>query len=219
MPPGVRPKPLVTLVVLLVALGSASCSDGDASSADPAPAAPTSGAPADTPTSSEPATPEPTASESTGPELPFPGVAPTTGRLLRETSVEITAPTGWHLVPPILSTDSGVARGSGEFLILTDQRAMGAGLGLPELSDAEAAALMLKDARAEGGTYERVDDVVVDGVSFVRISGTNDRGRRYEEIEVERKGRLVNVAFAFRPQLLEEEPDIVEAVFNSLTWR
>jgi hypothetical protein len=214
MPPDVLPKPVLGLVVAVVAVVSTSCSDGESSRAEPDP---TTSA-ADAPTGDTTA-PTPPATGSTGPDLPFPDVTPAAGLLLREKTVELRAPEGWRENPAMLTVDSGASGAPGEFLYLTDQRSMGSGLGLDALSTDQTAQLMLRSARSTGGSYERADDVVVDGVTLARISGTDDRGRHYEEVGVEREGRLVNLSVQVPPRTLEHEPDLLESVVNSWTWR
>lgn len=214
MPRDVMSKPALGLVVAFLAIASASCAGDESSSTDPVPTTSTAA-----PSADASSTPRPSATEAAGPEVPFPGVDPAAGVLLQEKTVQVHAPSGWEQNPPITDFDSSASRTPTEVVYLSDQRSMGGGLGLDELTSDQTAKLMLRAARSRGGTYERGDDVVIGEVTLARITGTDERGLSYDELGVERDGRLVNLSVQVPPRLLEQEPDLVESVFNSWTWR
>ncbi|WP_193605168.1 hypothetical protein [Nocardioides dongkuii] len=218
MPSPVLLKPAATLslslALALVLLAGAGCGE-DEPEADPSPTASDTASPSASPTTS----PSPTdASSPADPELPFPDSEPAAGPVtLRERSVEVTVPEGWIATEEVLSFGSGSNGGPGELILLSDQEAFGLDLEPPTLD--QQAKIALESARALGGSYQREPDVELGGVPLVRISGTTEAGRHFEQVTAHHEDRLISLTFEVSPATLRQQPDLVESVLNTWRWR
>lgn len=215
MPRPVIAKPARTLVVAALLLGSAGCSDESSSEAAPEPT-PTTSSAAGTATPGETTEPTDTGSADATAELPFPGVTPATAMELKEKTVSVHVPPGWTRAPSTLTIDSGVGRGSSDFIHLGDQDQFGS---FPDMSTDDLTKVLMRGNRQLGGTYERADDLMIDGFPVVRITGIDRNGLVQEQYAASREGRLVTLTITMTKEGVRKEPDLIPSVVNSWTWR
>lgn len=224
MPLVVRTKPRSALILAALLLLPTACSDGDATpSRTDGEGSSSAPAPTESETASETESETPPAPTTSAPEttLAFPDAGTAAGVTLREQSVAARAPEGWQRSPSMLGSESTATSGNSDLVKLSDLPVLG-GTALPELSHDQLAELTIKSRRSMNGgegRFRRQPDVVVDGVAFVRVVGTDAAGYYTDEIVVEHEGRTVSLLVRLSPQARRADPTLPQAVINSLTWR
>ena len=202
----VRPRYLLAVTAVLASVLTG-CGGDDADSRGGTPSPTASSTPSSSTTASDPSD----AGSPVEPDLPFPDVAPATGILLRQDTVEMNAPAGWQREPPMASFQS-VARQGTSLASLTEQDALGGELPLDV--DARIALRSVRD-RGEG---RRLPDVVIDGETAFHVGGVQDSGRPYHTFGLVRDGKLVHFTFDLEPDVRQPER-LMASVINTVRWR
>lgn len=221
MPSVVPSKPVWAPLLVALLMLPAACSDDSSSSASGGPSSEASSSTAPTAVGSptDSTSPEPTGA---GVTLPYPEIAPATGILLEQPSVEVRAPEGWTESNKIADFSSGAFAAGSANMQLIEQSAFG-GDSLGALPLEKQQEVLLKNAkRDDGGTWELVRDFELDGVPVARVDGVDRRGQHQIQLSVERSFeddlKVVDFVIQAAPRILERNPGLFESVLNTWAW-
>lgn len=219
MRPPLRPVLAAALGLSLLGLTACSGDDSGGSADDPPSASSTSeaGTPSEEPTGSTEPTDEPTdepSDEATTGSTAFPGVTPAAGPEFGLDTVTMHAPEGWEIVPSTISGQQISASAPGGRINFIEQ-ANAADVPV------DARAQVFTDSH-DDGPIERLPDVTLGepGVQAARFEYSEPPNKAtFQAVVGWRNGYSITLIFELDQALLKEQPDLVDSVLASITWK